>query len=75
MGDFWQGNLFVSLFLKMNEEYKENIVKHYMACYFNKFVRYFLQNVRSYTLWNLNKFDFSLGPQKNFQFADESIGE
>ena len=38
----------------------------YMVCLFNKFVRYFLEQVRSYTLYSLKKFDFSLGLQKTF---------
>ena len=45
----------------MNKEYKWNLLKRYMVCLFNKFVRYFLEQVQSYTLLSLNKFDLSLG--------------
>ena len=33
------------LCLKMNKEYKGNLVKRYMVCLFNKFVRHFLEQV------------------------------
>ena len=37
-----------------------------MVCLFNKFVRYFLEQVPSHTLQSLNESDFSLGLQKTF---------
>ena len=46
MGDFCQGNLVVSFILKMNKEYKGNLIKRYMVCLFNKFVCYFLEQFR-----------------------------
>ena len=38
----------------------------YKICLFNKFVRYFFQQVQSYALESLKNFDFSLGLQKTF---------
>ena len=55
------------LCLKMNKEYKGNLVKRYMVCLFNKFVRHFLEQVRPYMLQSLNKFDFRLGLQKTLR--------
>ena len=52
----------------MNKEYKGNLVKHYMVFLFDNFFCYFIEQVRSYTLLGLNKFDFSLGLQKTFNF-------
>ena len=34
------------LFIKMNKEYKGNLVKRYMVCLFNKFVRCFFEQVQ-----------------------------
>ena len=45
----------------MNKEYKGNLVKRDMVSLFSKFVCYFLEQVRSYTLKSLNKFDFRPG--------------
>ena len=67
MGEFCQGNVVQSLFLKMNKECKGNLVKRFMVCLFNKFVRYVLKQVRSCKFDpSLDKFDFSLGLQKTF---------
>ena len=41
-------------------------IKRYMVCLFNKFFRYFLDQVQSYTLQSLNKSNFSSGLQKTF---------
>ena len=52
---------------------KRNSVKWYMVCLFNKFVRYFLEQIQCHTLYSLNKSDFSLGLQKTFNLQMNAL--
>ena len=49
MGEFCQGNLVLGFIFYIekyiNDVMKRNLVKHYMVSLFNKFVRFFLEQV------------------------------
>ena len=51
MRDFFQGNLAYVLFLKMNKKCnKDKFSQVLYGLFFNKFIRFFLEQIRSFTL-------------------------
>ena len=65
MREFCQGNSKYYFKKFINNAMKRNLVNHCMFCLFNKFVRFFLQQV-PYIIKSQNQYNFSLGLQVTF---------